>query len=192
MQHGTLISLYLVVGLVCGGFVYFPSPERGAKTLGSALATVVLWPLWAPFALASPSAPVRGPHAARIALALEQRAGSDGALQRDETALLLRRVEAAERRLGELDVQLAAMQREQLPLERGDPDAMSRAQLRASSVAQLEALREREHRALVELVELCELLRTQHLLSRFGGPERAGELRDELWTRVQALSELEA
>jgi hypothetical protein len=192
MQQGTLISIYLIVGLVCGGFVFFPSPERGARELGSALVMVVLWPLWAPFALASPSAPKRGPHAARIALALAHPAGNDGALQRDETMLLLARVEAAERRLGELDVQLAALQREVPPLEGGDADAGVRAQLRAASIAQLEALRAREHSALVELVELCELLRAQHLLSRFGGSERAGELRDELWARVQALSELEA
>jgi hypothetical protein len=198
MQHATLISGYFAIGLICGGFVLFPAPERNARTLGSALVMVVLWPLWAPFALTKAPGDARGPLASRIASALDHATnassltGHDTVLRRSETALLLRRVEAAERRLGELQAQLIALGREEPGLAGVDPDAKARAQIRASSVAQLEAHRAREHAALVELAELCELLRTQHLLSRFGGSDRASELRDELWTRVQALSELDA
>jgi hypothetical protein len=57
-------------------------------------------------------------------------------------------------------------------------------------LAQLEALRDREHKALLELAELCELLLAQLVVARFGGADRVEELRDELWARVQALSEL--
>ena len=152
----------------------------------------------APFALTKAPSDARGPLASRIASALDHAAnasslaGHDTVLRRSETAVLLRRVEAAERRLGELQAQLVALGREEPSLAQVDPDAKARAQIRASSLAQLEAHRAREHAALVELAELCELLHTQHLLSRFGGSDRASELRDELWMRVQALSELDA
>lgn len=197
MQHATLISVYFATGLICAGFVLFSAPARDARTLGSALVMVALWPLWAPFALMKAPRDARGPLASRIASALDQAAnasslsGHDTLLRRGETTLLLRRVEAAERRLCELQAQLVALGREE-PGAGVDRDAKARAQIRASSLAQLEAHRAREHAALVELAELCELLRAQHLLSRFGGSERASELRDELWMRVQALSELDA
>jgi hypothetical protein len=189
MQHWVVASLYLIIGLVCAGFVYFPSPERSARLVGSALLTVVLWPLWAPFALA-PAALTRGPLSSRIALALDHAGITDPVLGRSETAHLLRQVDAAERRLTELDAQLGAMHGEDPGLERACPDARARAQLWAASRSQLEALRDRERGALLELAELCELLRAQHLLSRFGGCARAGELRDELWLRIQVLSEI--
>jgi hypothetical protein len=197
MQHGTLIALYVAIGLVCAGFVLLTAPERGARVVVSALASVVLWPLWAPFALASPAATARGPLASRIASALGPAPSTSAAtpihavLSRSETALLLRQVEVAERRVTELDAQLSAMRDEETAKKTQGADAHARAQIWASSKSQLEALRDREQGALVELAELCELLRTQHLLSRFGGSERTAQLRDELWARVQALSELE-
>jgi hypothetical protein len=196
MQSGTLLSLYFAIGLVCAGFVLFPAPERNARVVGSALVTVVLWPLWAPFALASPAVSARGPLATRIALALGpassalSKAPQHALLSRSETALLLHQVEIAERRLTELDAQLLTMRADDPGSTAEGADAHARAQIRASSKCQLAALRDREHGALLELAELCELLRAQHLLSRFGGSGRAEELRDELWLRVQALSEL--
>jgi len=197
MQNGTLLALYFAIGLVCAGFVLVPAPERNATVVGSALATVVLWPLWAPFALAAPAVSTRGPLAARIALALDpapstsSKATRHDVLSRNETALLLHQVEVAERRLTELDAQLTAMGAEVSESTSEGADAQARAQIRASSKSQLEALRDRERAALVELAELCELLRAQHLLSRFGGSGRTAQLRDELWAHVQALSELE-
>jgi hypothetical protein len=197
MHNGTLLSLYFVVGLVCAGCVLLPAPERNARVIGSALVTVVLWPLWAPFALASPAASARGLLASRIALALDatpsrfSKASKHAVLSHSETMLLLQQVEVAERRLTELDAQLDAMAAEDSRSRAEGSDAHARAQIRASSKSQLEALRDREHGALVELAELCELLRAQHLLSRFDGSARTAELRDELWARVQALSELE-
>jgi hypothetical protein len=196
MHHAALIALYFVIGLACAAFVLLPAPVRDAKVIGSALATVVLWPLWAPFALAVPAVPARGPLASRIAAALEPSAGQSPlsppqtVLSRGETALLLRQVEAAERRLIELGAQLTVMHSEDVVLEPDCAEARARVELRASSRCQLETLRDREHRALVDLAELCELLRAQQLLTRFGGSERVSELRDELWFRVQALSEL--
>ena len=64
------------------------------------------------------------------------------------------------------------------------------AEVRAASIAELEALRAREHVALLELAELCELLRARHLVNRFGGPS-SDHLRDELWARVQVLNGLD-
>jgi hypothetical protein len=196
MHSGTLLALYFAIGLVCAGFVLFPAPERNARAVGSALATVVLWPLWAPFALASPAATARGPLASRIALALGAspsrfaKASKHALLSRGETTMLLQQVEVAERRLSELDAQLTTMATEDARSRAEGTDAHARAQIRASSKSQLAALRDREHGALLELAELCELLRAQHLLSRFDGSARTAELRDELWARVQALSEL--
>ena len=197
MQPAILISLYFAVGLVCAGFVFFPAPERNAQVVASALASLVLWPLWGPFALHASTALPRGPAASRIAAALEGALDKGAAaprgalLNRGETALLVRQVEAAERRLAELEAQLTVLGDEDAVSEPGGSDARARAQIRASSRAQLQGLRDREHGALLELAELCELLRAQHLLNRFGGSERTAELRDELWAQVQALSELE-
>ena len=67
MHSGILLALYFAIGLACAGFVLVPAPERNAKVLGSALATVVLWPLWAPFALAPQTVSARGPVTSRIA-----------------------------------------------------------------------------------------------------------------------------
>jgi hypothetical protein len=196
MQQGTLIVLYLAVGLVCGGLHYHRHTDRGVREVASSLTLVVLWPLWAPFAMSSPPTSAHGPFASRIALALERvgsspQNGDAGVLDRGELSTLMKRVDASEQRLRELDTQLAAMQRQSPNLPPEGSDAEARARIRASSLAQLEMLRNRERTALLELADTCDLLRAQYLVSRFGG---AGDddLRDELWARVQALTVLGA
>src|SRR5882672_4877315 len=106
MQQGTLIFLYLAIGFVCGGLHYHQCTDRGMREVASSLTLVVLWPLWAPFAM-SPARPAdRGPFASRIALALE-RVGSStqnrdaGVLDRGEMSTLMKQVDAAEERLRE-------------------------------------------------------------------------------------------
>jgi hypothetical protein len=196
MQQGTLIVLYLAVGLVCGGLHYHQRTDRGIRDVASSLTLVVLWPLWAPFAMSSPPTSAHGPFASRIALALERvgsapQNGDANVLDRGEMSTLMKQVDAAEERLRELDSQLVAMQQQSPDLPREGSDAEARARIRASSTAQLEALRHRERAALLELADTCDLLRAQHLVSRFGGVGH-DDLRDELWARVQALNVLGA
>ena len=52
MSLRDLLGLYALVGLACAIAVFRRAPSRGAGALFSALMTVPLWPLWAPFALA--------------------------------------------------------------------------------------------------------------------------------------------
>ena len=194
MQQSTLIGLYLAVGLVCGGLHYHQSTDRGMREVASSLTLVVLWPLWAPFAMSPALSQARGPFASRIASALERvgpsaRDRDATVLDRNEIAALMKHVDAAEQRLREMDAQLSAMTQESSSFPHEGPDAEARARIRASSIGQLEALREREYTALLELADTCDLLRAQHLVSRFGGAGR-DDLRDELWARVQALTVL--
>jgi hypothetical protein len=196
MSQSTLVAIYLAIGLCLGGFVYSRAPERGARAVASALTTVMLWPLWVPFAWAPLPSPSRdGPLAARIGAALAEArriAAGTGAARalRDDTAELMQRVKAAERRFAELDARVTSMKADRATPTPNDAESNVRERIRTASLAQLEALRDREHRALLELAELCELLLAQLVVARFGGSDRVQELRDELWARVQALSEL--
>jgi hypothetical protein len=196
MGHWSLVAIYLAIGIALGGVVYARANRRDARTAASAATTVVLWPLWVPFAWTPPAtSPRDGPLAARIGVALDEArrtAAGTGAARalRDDTARLMRRVQAAERRLVELDARVASMKADRVERPPSSAEASLREQIRTTSLAQLEALRDREHKALLELAELCELLLAQLVVARFGGADRVEELRDELWARVQALSEL--
>ena len=55
MSLGWLSALYALVGLICAAVVYERAPRPGARALGEALITLLLWPLWAPFALVPPT-----------------------------------------------------------------------------------------------------------------------------------------
>jgi hypothetical protein len=193
-----LVVLYVTVGLALGGLVYLRAHERGFSRAVSAIATVGLWPLWAPFALAPRPLPRAGTFSARITRALLQaRAGStlpSGApiFSRAEADEILRGVETSERRLADIDALLSARSQAQ-----DAPGAATRVgsakalgEICLTSIAQLEAARAREQSALEELAELCELLQMQHVLSRYESSDQAQELRDQLWARVQALTEL--
>jgi hypothetical protein len=184
-----LLVLYLVAGCAFGGWVYVRARPRDARAVLSACAAVALWPLWAPFALAS--SPVqRGPFAARIALALDTSSSRAG-FSRLELEKILHRVDGAERRLAELDERLRVT-RALAPVDpRARPD-VAREQARYESIVRLEAARDRERHALEQLAELCELLENQHVLARLDTSDHADELQGELWLRVQALSELHA
>jgi hypothetical protein len=192
-----LAVLYVVVGLGLGGLVYARAPERGFSRGASALATVGLWPLWAPFALAPRPLPGAGTFSARITRALLQPSSglpsAASVFSRAEAAEILQRVESSERRLADLDALLAARAQAE-DTSRGGATRVGPAKawgdICQSSIVQLQAARAREQRGLEELAELCELLQMQHVLSRYESSDRAQELRDQLWARAQALSEL--
>ncbi|HEX2871218.1 MAG TPA: hypothetical protein VHP33_08180 [Polyangiaceae bacterium] len=197
MNAQVLVVLYVVVGLGLGGLVYARASERGFSRAASAVATVGLWPLWAPFALAPRPLPGAGTFSARITRALLQ-SGSGlpsaaSVFSGVEAAEILQRVESSERRLADIDALLAARaQAEHTP--GGDATRVGPAKARGdiclSSMVQLQAARAREQSGLEELAELCELLQMQHVLSRYESSDRTQELRDQLWARAQALSEL--
>ena len=199
MSTHVLVVLYVAVGLALGGLVYLRAPERGFSRAVSAIATVGLWPLWAPFALAPRPLPRVGTFSARITRALLQaRAGSglpSGApiFSRAEADEILQGVETSERRLADIDALLSSRSQAQ---DAPGADATRVGAAKAlgeiclTSIAQLQAARAREQSALEELAELCELLQMQHVLSRYESSDRAQELRDQLWARAQALSEL--
>ncbi len=67
--------------------------------------------------------------------------------------------------------------------------AISTARLHVDYVRRLQALRERDARALDELSDLVQALRAQLTLARFAGsqPEGAGGIVSELWARVEGL-----
>ena len=114
MHQSTLLCLNLAVGVACGGLHFHRSAERGVREVASSLTLVVLWPLWAPFAMSPEPPPVRGPFAARIALSLEHvgpsaRDRCATMLDRNEIATLVKQVDAAEQRLREMDAQLSAL-----------------------------------------------------------------------------------
>jgi hypothetical protein len=49
-------------------------------------------------------------------------------------------------------------------------------------------LRDHDARALDELAELCELLRAELTLARYGASEDLSEITSELWARLEGLS----
>lgn len=197
MTAHALVVLYVIVGLGLGGLVYVRAPQRGISRVASAVATVGLWPLWAPFALAPRPLPGAGTFSARITRALlppgSGLPSAASVFSRAEAVEILQRVESSERRLADIDALLAARaQADDAP--GGDATRVGPAKTRGdiclSSLAQLQAARAREQSGLEELAELCELLQMQHVLSRYESSDRAQELRDQLWARAQALSEL--
>jgi len=202
MNLSGLVAIYLVVGLACAVAVYRSSPSGGRSAALSAVVTVPLWPLWAPFALI-PNRPQTPPDGdgpeARIERALfgALRTISNSAiaaeLSRDDADKIIDEARRCASRLREIEVHIAthhneAARRPMARLEDVGVDAPTRARalLHVGSIERLKQLRETEARALDELVELVELLRTQLVLARFdaSGSESIVDLKHELWARV--------
>ena len=175
MSQLALAALYLAIGLGCAVVHLQRAHALTAQVVGSALVTIALWPLWAPFSLSFLGS-TRGPSASRAAALLHE-LGANGlraaVLRPREAALILAQVEAGERRLAELDARLQS--------------PATTCELRAADRAELARLHDREQRALAELLDLCEALRDKFVISRHAGLE---QLRDDLRLRIAALSEL--
>jgi hypothetical protein len=146
-----LLGLYALVGFACAVAVLRRAPSSSkARALASAVVTVVLWPLWAPFALADLSA-------------LAERSGFDRA--------------ASARRLQDLESAGASDR------------ALATARLQHDSLERLAQLRAADARALEELADLLEALRTQLVLARYAGSsaDGASAIVSEVWARLEGL-----
>ena len=119
-------------------------------------------------------------------------------LPRDAAARIAAEVRRASERHAELTAvlgregfDLAAAERRVVSLEKSSASARSlaTARLHLENVKRLAALRDRDARALEELADLVQALRTQLTLARFAGSsvEGVGGIVSEVWARVEGL-----
>ncbi|MCK6586352.1 MAG: hypothetical protein L6Q76_02095 [Polyangiaceae bacterium] len=209
MSLRDLAILYLVAGLACAVAVYRSSTESGPKAAAAAALAVPLWPIWAPIALTashritSVSAGTAAA-AARMESALregvEACAGTsfEALLSRDAAARIQAEVTRAASRHAELDALLrrdgfddvaAASRVAELEQTRASSRALATARLHLENVRRLRSMRDRDARALEELADLVQALRTQLVLARFAGSsvEGVGGIVSEVWARVEGL-----
>jgi hypothetical protein len=204
-----LLVLYGVIGVACAIAVLRRAPSAGARAMTSALATVFVWPLWAPFALgaARPTASRGGPvsgSVARIERALSDAVAAVAGTPMSDVfspktasriAAEVSRVAARLDELSALTTQAAfdgqASAKHLKDLEaRGAPErTVVTARLQHDSLTRLQQLRGADAQALEELAELLEALRTQLLLARYSGSsaDGAGAIVGEVWARLEGL-----
>jgi len=205
MRLEPLIVLYLLVGAACALAIW--RRAGGRRPLQAALA-IPLWPLWAPVVLSEPEGGRPQPSsdaAARIEQALSE--GVDvatatpleamlNAASAERIAQMARRAGARRAELGELlarpefDLDSAKRRLEELT-GKGHTRGLATARLHLANVERLHAMAARDDDLLRELGELAEALRTQLLMVRFAGSsgEGIGDIVNDLWSRVEALSE---
>ena len=208
MSLADLASLYLLVGLACAVAIYRTSPEPRTRAVASAALAVPLWPLWAPIALTGrtgqrASAP-QGDAAKRVIAALEEGveacAGTplEALLSREAASRIAAEVTRAASRHFELEelllrdgfgVRDAEARVAEVERRGASPRALLPARLHLDNVRRLVSLRDRDARALEELADLVQALRTQLVLARFAGSPVAGAsgIVSEVWTRVEGL-----
>lgn len=207
MSVRDLLALYALIGVACAIAVYHRASTRDASTVLSALATVPLWPLWAPFALA----PSRRPHARgddpvvqrvqrALAEAVEAVAGTPmrGVFSEDTAARIGAEVARVAERLDDLraladqkgfDVVASARRLEELERSGAPERAIATARMQHESLERLARLRAADARALEELADLLEALRTQLVLARYAGSSADGAtaMVSEVWSRLEGL-----
>jgi hypothetical protein len=218
VRLGDLGLLYVTAGVACAVAIYRGSTERGARRVLAALLAIPLWPLWAPVALggakdarpagrptgASSSGSRAAAASARIDAALregvEACAGTslEALLPRDAATRIAAEVARAADRHAELeellgregfDPEVAEARLRELEQSGASPRAVSTARLHAENIRRLVSMREHDARALEELADLVQALRTQLVLARFAGSsvEGAGGIVSEVWARVEGL-----
>ncbi|WP_437949445.1 hypothetical protein WME98_00745 [Sorangium sp. So ce296] len=214
MSLRDLSVLYLLAGLACAVAVYRASRDRGDARRRAALSAalcVPLWPIWAPVALTAgrgdgggrPDGDA-GTAAARVQGALREGVSAcagtsfEALLSRDAAARIEAEVARAAARHAELDALLrqggfdeAAAAARVAEIERGGAGgrALATAHLHLENIRRLRAMRDRDARALEELADLVQALRTQLVLARFAGSsvEGVGGIVSEVWARVEGL-----
>lgn len=211
MSLRDLALLYLIAGLACAVAVYRSSTDSRPKAVASAALAVPLWPLWAPIALTTAQrsgsaalSAATADAAARVKRALQEGIEScagtsyESLLSRDAASRIDASVTRAAARHAELDALLrregfdaAAASARVLDLEKSGASlrAVATARLHLDNVRRLHAMRERDARALDELADLVQALRTQLVLARFAGSsvEGVGGIVSEVWARVEGL-----
>ncbi|XXT14928.1 hypothetical protein WME94_32240 [Sorangium sp. So ce429] len=215
MSLRDLAVLYLIAGLACAVAVYRAARavDGGARRRAafSAAICVPLWPLWAPVALTASASRVEpgGSPGTAAAAARVQGALRDGVsacagtsfealLSREAASRIEAEVTRAAARHAELDALLrqsgfdeAAAAARVAEIERGGAPgrALATAHLHLENIRRLRAMRDRDARALEELADLVQALRTQLVLARFAGSsvEGVGGIVSEVWARVEGL-----
>jgi hypothetical protein len=203
-----LLLLYGVIGVACAVAVLRRAPSTGARALSSAVASVLVWPLWAPFALgAAPKPPAPGPSTgsvARIDRALSEAVQAVAGTPMSEVfsprvaARISAEVARVAARLEELSALTARTAFDEptsaahvRDLEaRGAPErTIATARLQHDSLVRLQKLRAADAQALDDLADLLEALRTQLLLARYSGAsaDGAGAIVSEVWARLEGL-----
>ncbi|MCA9620981.1 MAG: hypothetical protein KC731_18290 [Myxococcales bacterium] len=189
LRPGVLALAYLGIGVIGALLVLHRAERVDLGAAASASAMVVLWPLWAPFALAAPpSASVVEPP---VMGRLRQLLRSEGLLDAEEAARIEDELALVGRRLAEVERRLArtAISRTSAdPGERGDDPGRGIAQLHGAVRERLEARRARDLENLEALAELLELLGSELVLARCGSGEGADELVEAMWARVPCLT----
>ncbi|MBX3275988.1 MAG: hypothetical protein KF729_37395 [Sandaracinaceae bacterium] len=204
-----LIVLYAIVGAGCAAVVYRRARGSTAKRLGSAAIALPLWPIWGPIALLPDAAPRSRAtdRAERIeaelaqAVAAAERSPFEVLLPKAAADRIRAEVREALSRTAELDAVL-----EQPGFDRREAEArvvglsaggaskraLRTAVLHRDNVLRIEALRDKNVRALEELGELVGALRSQLVLARYAGssPEGVGSIVTEMWARVESLGEV--
>jgi hypothetical protein len=182
-------ALFVVYGLIGVGIALWilGHGARSWHTTLSACAALVVWPLWAPFALKGTSHgenEPRRPAERRVLRALASAREAvkstplDALLTERDRATIAREVSRIARRLDLVEAELDSAA---TGLSQSTPG-------RARRMARLEELALADRRALEELAELAEMLATELALARFGQGDGVESLIEELGARVEALS----
>jgi hypothetical protein len=203
-----LLVIYFLVGAACALLV-LRRKEGGVVNVASAAATLVIWPLWAPFALGKPATrQVRDARdtdaVARIERALGE--GVEAAMgtplgdvfTRPLAARMLAEVARIATRIAEMRAvalragfDLAGSAARLQTLEaRGAPErSLATARLQHESLLRLDRLLAGDIQALDDLADLLEALRAQLLLARYSGSsaESAEAIVSEVWARLEGL-----
>ncbi len=212
MSVRDLLLLYGFVGVACAIAILRRSPAMTARAVSSAMAAVVVWPLWAPFALgtarprgtSAAGPPAESPALRRISRALAEAVDAVAGTPLAEmfSPKVAVRIEAevarVSARMGELaalvtraDFDADASARHLRDLEAcGAPErTLATARMQHESLTRLTELRDADAQGLDELAELLEALRAQLLLARYSGSsaEGAGAIVAEVWARLEGL-----
>lgn len=211
MSLRDLAVLYLIAGLACAVAVYRVSSEGRRRAALSAALCVPLWPIWAPVALTAGRGEgggrvvgAAGEAAARVQGALREGVSAcagtsfEALLSRDAASRIEAEVARAAARHAELDALLrqsgfdeGAAAARVAEIERGGAGgrSLATAHLHLENIRRLRAMRDRDARALEELADLVQALRTQLVLARFAGSsvEGVGGIVSEVWARVEGL-----
>jgi hypothetical protein len=211
-----LLVLYGVVGVACAIAVVRRGRGSGASAVTSAMATVVLWPLWAPFALGTPAARLAGGGGggggggapagalARIQRALDEAVRAVAGTPMSDVfpprvaARIGAEVTRLSARLDELaaltartgfDADASAQRLRDLEASGAPERTIVTARLQHESLTRLVQLRAADAQALDDLAGLLEALRTQLLLARYSGAaaDGAGAIVSEVWARLEGI-----